>query len=138
MSLQERAPGRTGGRGRSPIGPDNFYCGTVRRLFRAKRRGIIRSQTGRDIPFTFVHVDMVGTLRRFEGLRVGMRVGFDVGWTAKGLRVTVIRATPPLGWQPRKRPARKPRRRKRPAKRRASGKSAPPGAPQKPPDGGSQ
>ena len=33
--------------------------------------------------------------RKFEELREGMVVGFDVGWTSKGLRVTVLRAEPP-------------------------------------------
>lgn len=29
--------------------------------------------------------------RRIEDLAVGMEVGFDVGWTANGLRVTKIK-----------------------------------------------
>jgi hypothetical protein len=34
---------------------------------------------------------MVGPHRRFEDLRDGLDVGFDVSWTSKGLRVSDIR-----------------------------------------------
>jgi hypothetical protein len=80
------------GAGASPPPEDKFYRGTIERLFRGSRSGVVRSGNGREIPFTFLHVVMVGAVRRFEDLREGMPVGFDVGWTAKGLRVTVIRA----------------------------------------------
>jgi hypothetical protein len=69
-----------------------FYRGTIERLFRGSQVGVVRSAGGREIPFEFLHVSMVGPLRLYEDLREGMPVGFDVGWTSKGLRVTVIRA----------------------------------------------
>ena len=71
---------------------DKFYHGTILKVLRGSRSGVLRSGTGREIPFVFLHVTMVGPLRRFDDLREGMRVGYDVGWTSKGLRVTVIRA----------------------------------------------
>jgi hypothetical protein len=71
---------------------DKYYRGTIEKLFQGSQMGIVRSATGREVPFTFLHVVMAGPLRRFEDLREGMSVGFDVGWTSKGLRVTVIRA----------------------------------------------
>jgi hypothetical protein len=37
-----------------------------------------------------VHVIVTGPINRFEDLREGMTIGFDVGWTSKGLRVTVL------------------------------------------------
>ena len=52
--------------------------------------GVVRSGNGREIPFTFQHVTLVGQARSFEDLREGMAVGFDVGWTSKGLVVTVL------------------------------------------------
>jgi hypothetical protein len=70
----------------------SFYRGTIGRLFRGSQVGVVRSASGRDIPFDFVHVEMVGPLRLYDDLREGMTVGFDVGWTSSGLRVTVIRA----------------------------------------------
>jgi len=70
---------------------DRYYRGTVHKLSRSAQRGTIRSATGRNIPFMFMHVTMVGPHRRFEDLREGQEIGYDVSWTSKGLRVSVIR-----------------------------------------------
>lgn len=78
-----------GGVGDTPAGA-KFYQGRIRKLFQGGRAGVILSDSGREVPFTFAHVMMVGPCRRFEDLREGLSVGFDVGWTANGLRVTVI------------------------------------------------
>jgi cold shock CspA family protein len=72
-------------------GWDKFYHGIVCALQRGAQRGTIRSASGREIPFVFAHVTMLGARRRFEDLYEGLRVGFDVSWTSKGLRVCVIR-----------------------------------------------
>ena len=69
---------------------ENFYRGTVCKLHRSPERGKIRTASGREIPFTFIHVTMAGSHRRFDELREGLEVGYDVGWTSKGLRVHVI------------------------------------------------
>lgn len=68
-----------------------FYQGTVVKLHRGSERGIIRSASGKEIPFRFVHVTMVGPYRHFDDLREGLEVGYDVSWTSSGLRVSVIR-----------------------------------------------
>lgn len=78
----------------APPQSGKFYRGTIRKLFRGSQGGVVRSDSGREIRFSFIHVVMLGPLRRFEQLREGMRVGFDVGWTSRGLRVTVMRAEP--------------------------------------------
>jgi cold shock CspA family protein len=70
---------------------DKYYRGVVLKLSRSAQRGTIRSTSGRNIPFMFMHVTMVGPHQRFEDLREGQQVGFDVSWTSKGLRVSVIR-----------------------------------------------
>ncbi len=70
---------------------DKFYRGTVLKLSPGAQRGTIRSASGRNIPFVFPHVTLVGPRRRFEDLSEGLQVGFDVSWTSKGLRVSVIR-----------------------------------------------
>jgi hypothetical protein len=77
-----------------PVGPDRFYPGVIKKLFPGAGMGVVRSATGREIPFAAAHVILVGDIRRFEDLREGASVGFDVGWTSKGLRVTVLRAAP--------------------------------------------
>ena len=71
--------------------PDKYYRGTVHKLSRSAQRGTVRSASGRNIPFMFMHVPMVGPHRRFEDLREGQEIGYDVSWTSKGLRVSVIR-----------------------------------------------
>ena len=70
---------------------DKYYRGIVLKLSRSAQRGTIRSASGRNIPFMFMHVTMVGPHQRFEDLREGQEVGYDVSWTSKGLRVSVIR-----------------------------------------------
>jgi hypothetical protein len=76
--------------------PGNFYQGIIVRLDRARGRGIVRSTRGRDISFEFPFVTVVGAgiggqMPGIELLAEGDRVGFDVGWTSSGLRVTTIK-----------------------------------------------
>ncbi|HUA35887.1 MAG TPA: hypothetical protein VMA09_19915 [Candidatus Binataceae bacterium] len=76
--------------------PGNFYQGMILKLDRARGRGVVRSHSGRDVPFEFPFVSVVGAgiggdKPGIEMLREGDVVGFDVGWTSKGLRVTSIR-----------------------------------------------
>lgn len=75
--------------------PGNFYPGMIMRLDRIRRRGVIRSHSGKEIPFEFAFVTVIGSRpgRRGAGvgaLKEGDSVGFDVGWTSRGLRVTII------------------------------------------------
>ncbi len=70
---------------------DKFYHGTVLNLQRGAQRGTIRAASGREIPFVFAHVIMLGPHRQFDDLYEGLRIGYDVSWTSKGLRVSVIR-----------------------------------------------
>jgi hypothetical protein len=76
----------------------NFYQGMIVFFDRVRGRGTIRSGSGREISFEFPFVSVVGAALggRFPGidrLREGDTVGFDVGWTSKGLRVTKIKPT---------------------------------------------
>jgi hypothetical protein len=75
--------------------PGNFYQGMILSLDRARGRGVVRSHSGREVPFQFPHVRVVGAgiggvMPGIELLREGDVVGFDVGWTSGGLRVTTI------------------------------------------------
>jgi hypothetical protein len=78
-------------RGSADAAQERYYQGRIKRLFRGSETGIVRSATGREIPFEFQHVVMYGPVRDFDGLREGLAVGFDVGWTSHGLRVTALR-----------------------------------------------
>lgn len=76
--------------------PDNFYRGVIVRLNRASLKGLVRSDSGREIPFEFPFVAVVGAplggrAPGIEMLHVGDHVGFDVGWCSKGLVVTKIK-----------------------------------------------
>jgi hypothetical protein len=78
--------------------PDNFYRGVIVRLNRATLRGLVRSDSGREIPFEFPFVAVVGAplggrAPGIDLLRVGDPIGFDVGWSSKGLVVTKIKPT---------------------------------------------
>lgn len=70
---------------------DKFYRGKILRLFRGSASGVVLSAAGREIPFDFRHVTMVGKVRKFDELREDMEVGFDVGWTSRGLQVTMMK-----------------------------------------------
>jgi hypothetical protein len=70
---------------------DKFYRGTICKLQRNAQRGSIHAASGREIPFVFQYVTMLGPHRHFEDLVEGMEVGYDVSWTSRGLRVSVIR-----------------------------------------------
>ncbi|MBV8056284.1 MAG: hypothetical protein JO071_13700 [Deltaproteobacteria bacterium] len=78
--------------------PGGFYPGFIVSLDRMRGRGVIRSHSGREIRFEFPFVSVAGAALggRAPGidlLHQGDRVGFDVGWTSKGLRVTTIKPT---------------------------------------------
>jgi len=71
---------------------DHFYHGVINKIFWSNETGVIRSDSGKDVPFVFEFVTLLGAPRQdINFLRPGMRVGFDVGWTSKGLRVSVIK-----------------------------------------------
>lgn len=71
--------------------PDKFYHGVIQKLYHGKQGGVVRSNaTGREIPFSAAEVTLLGGLQRFEDLREGMPIGYDVGRSSRGLRVTAI------------------------------------------------
>ena len=80
--------------------PGNFYQGMIFKLDRARGHGILRSHSGREFEFVFPFVHVVGAkiggrMPGIDLLHEGDVVGFDVGWTSKGLRVTTISPRPP-------------------------------------------
>ena len=73
-------------------GTDRFYRGVITRVYYGSESGTLRSDaSGRDYRFKFPFVEVRGPLPKIDGLREGMSVGFDVGWTSRGLFVTVIK-----------------------------------------------
>jgi len=70
---------------------DHFYQGVIAWVHWGHERGAVRSVSGREIQFEFPFVTVVGERRSVESLHPGMRVGFDVGQTSGGLRVTTLK-----------------------------------------------
>ncbi len=69
-----------------------YYRGIVTRVYYGSESGTLRSEaTGREYRFKAPFVEIRGAIPRLSGLREGMQVGFDLGWTSGGLRVTVIK-----------------------------------------------
>jgi len=56
--------------------------------------GVIRGESGREIPFSFEFVILVGEISSPNDLKEGQEVGYDLGWTPSGLRVTKIKTYP--------------------------------------------
>jgi hypothetical protein len=69
-----------------------YYRGVITRVYYGSESGTLRSEaSGREYAFRYPFVDIRAAIPRVDGLREGMAVGFDLGWTSRGLRVTVIR-----------------------------------------------
>jgi len=90
-SAQQQAPEETASHAPKSEPDDLFYHGVIATVNWSRGTGVVRSGNGREIPFEFQFVTMIGGQRRIEHLLPGMRVGFDVGWTSKGLRITTIK-----------------------------------------------
>ena len=77
-------------------GPDGaeqrYYRGVITRVYYGSESGtLVSDATGREYHFKFPYVEILGPIPRVDGLRAGMAVGFDLGRTSRGQRVTVIR-----------------------------------------------
>ena len=71
---------------------DLFHQGVISKLFPSNNMGLVRAESGREIPFSFEFVVLLGEAKRPSDLKEGQEVGYDLGWTSKGLRVTKIKA----------------------------------------------
>ena len=76
---------------------DLYYHGIVRRLSHRKNSGVVRTASGRDVRFSYQLVRMSGPVTSPKALKEGMVVGYDLGWTGHGLRVTSIKTYPRPG-----------------------------------------
>ncbi len=71
---------------------DRFYRGVIHKIYSGNETGVVLSDSGKEIPFVFPFLRLIGAPRldiRF--LTEGMRVGFDVGWTSDGLRISTLK-----------------------------------------------
>ena len=71
---------------------ERYYQAVVTRVYYGSESGTLTSvATGREYHFKGPFVQIVGPIPRVDGLREGMTVGFDLAWTSRGIRVSLIR-----------------------------------------------
>jgi hypothetical protein len=70
---------------------DRFHRGVLVRLRPGSRSGVVRTGNGRDVEFALRDIRLLGGPEGFAALREGMEVGFDLGWTSRGVRVTMLK-----------------------------------------------
>lgn len=90
--MAQDIPQKPAGEPASDSSPDRFYRGVIHKISAGNETGVVLSDSGKEIPFVFPFLRLIGAPRldiRF--LTEGMRVGFDVGWTSDGLRISVLK-----------------------------------------------
>jgi hypothetical protein len=73
-----------------PASNDLFHHGVITKLFPSNNTGFVRIESGREVPFSYEFVILSGTANTVHDLREGQAVGYDLGWTPSGLRITKI------------------------------------------------
>jgi len=73
---------------------DYFHQGTITKLFPSNNTGVVRTEHGRELTFSYDLVIMTGEAKSPLDLHVGEQVGYDLGWTSGGLRITKIKTYP--------------------------------------------
>lgn len=80
-----------------PLRNDFFHHGVITKLFPSNNTGIVRVESGREVFFSYEFVILTGEASSPLDLKVGQTVGYDLGWTPSGLRITKIKAYPLAG-----------------------------------------
>ena len=70
---------------------DYYHQGVVTKLFPSNNTGVVRTESGRELTFSYELVIISGEAKSPLELKVGEPVGYDLGWTSNGLRVTKIK-----------------------------------------------
>src|SRR5438093_9037931 len=73
---------------------DLFHHGVITKLFLSNNMGIVWTESGREVLFSFELVVLCGEAKSVQDLREGERVGYDIGWISNGLRVIKIKTYP--------------------------------------------
>ena len=83
----------------SPRG-DFYHQGVITKLFPSNNIGVVRTESGRELTFSYDLVILVGETKSPLELKVGEPVGYDLGWTSNGLRITKLKIYPKPPEQP--------------------------------------
>ena len=75
---------------------DFYHQGIITKLFPSNNTGVVRTQNGRELTFSYDLVILCGEAKSPLELIVGEQVGYDLGWTSSGLRITKIKTYPKL------------------------------------------
>jgi hypothetical protein len=78
----------------SPVGGDNYHHGVIVKLFPSNNMGVVRTESGREVRFSYDLVILSGEAKTPLDLREGEQIGYDLGWTSGGLRITKIKTYP--------------------------------------------
>lgn len=77
-----------------PVRHDYYHHGVIVKLFPSNNMGVVRTESGREVRFSYDLVILCGEAKTPLDLREGERVGYDLGWTSGGLRITKIKTYP--------------------------------------------
>jgi hypothetical protein len=75
---------------------DYYHHGVIVKLFPSNNMGVVRTESGREVRFSYDLVTLSGEAKTPLDLREGERIGYDLGWTSGGLRITKIKTYPQL------------------------------------------
>ncbi len=81
----------------NPLGsgkPDLYHHGVITKLFPSNNTGIVRTESGRELPFSYEFVILCGEAKTVQDLHEGDPVGYDLGWTSSGLKITKLKTYP--------------------------------------------
>ena len=70
---------------------DFFHQGVFTKLFPSNNTGVVRTERGRELTFSYDLVILCGEAKSPLELKVGETVGYDLGWTSNGLRITKLK-----------------------------------------------
>jgi hypothetical protein len=73
---------------------DFYHQGIITKLFPSNNTGVVRTENGRELTFSYDLVILCGEAKSPLDLRVGEQVGYDLGWTSSGLRITKLKTYP--------------------------------------------
>ena len=73
---------------------DFYHQGLITKLFPSNNTGVVRTESGRELTFSYELVILIGEAKSPLDLRVGEAVGYDLGWTSNGLRITKLKTYP--------------------------------------------
>ena len=73
---------------------DYFHHGVITKLFPSNNTGVVRTESGRELTFSYELVILCGEAKTPLDLREGETVGYDLGWTSSGLKITKIKTYP--------------------------------------------